>query len=340
METLWENSLCEPKYRSTWSTFCFESSWGWGSRGKGLQPQVSTGNNLTSRWKRNGYFLLSLPTLPQSVWPTKWAMQPASLQDISYIRKKMTWACSAQHGVSFKKTKIISFQVFSQEVQKLQFPVCQMWYKFYSSMKAKTLIGLLRKTGVTVPLLQQGVTVSSQQLRGLTGRLSHLGDSVVVYEAPTSLRSHKTQLEGTRYCILHGKPRADTPTLSRAATKPASLLNADMTRALYFLWTSSTVCTYILGSLCRETNKRWSLRIQLIYFFNVNELDQEIVLVPLSKHIGHFLYGYSKIYSPHLKLNTNFKLVWKTVIFKIIWKVKGIRENIIKGMALLATFCC
>lgn len=54
-------------------------------------------------------------------------------------------------------------------------------------MKAETLRGLLRKTGITVPLLQQGVTVSSQQLGGLTGRLSHLGDSIVVYEAPTSL---------------------------------------------------------------------------------------------------------------------------------------------------------
>lgn len=41
-------------------------------------------------------------------------------------------------------------------------------------------------------------------------------------------------------------------TLSSAATKPASLLNADMTKALYFLWTSSTVCTYIFGSCNKE----------------------------------------------------------------------------------------
>lgn len=42
-----------------------------------------------------------------------------------------------------------------------------------------------------------------------------------------------------------------TPTLSRAATKPASLLKADMTKALYFLCTSRVVCTYTFGS-CKD----------------------------------------------------------------------------------------
>lgn len=43
-------------------------------------------------------------------------------------------------------------------------------------------------------------------------------------------------------------------TLSSAATKPASLLKADMTKALYFLWTSRVVWTYTLGSWKRRTH--------------------------------------------------------------------------------------
>lgn len=40
--------------------------------------------------------------------------------------------------------------------------------------------------------------------------------------------------------------------LSKAATKPESLLNAVNTRALYFLCTSSIVFTYIFGSWRRK----------------------------------------------------------------------------------------
>lgn len=46
-------------------------------------------------------------------------------------------------------------------------------------------------------------------------------------------------------------------TLSSAATKPASLLKADMTKALYFLWTSRVVWTYTLGSWKRRTHLRF-----------------------------------------------------------------------------------
>lgn len=42
---------------------------------------------------------------------------------------------------------------------------------------------------------------------------------------------------------LRAPPGGGAPTLSRAATNPASLLKADMTSALYFLWTSRVVCT-------------------------------------------------------------------------------------------------
>lgn len=153
----------------------------------------------------------------------------------SLCKKKVTWVYNTQHEVSFTKTKIISFCTLKR-YKNYNFVHVKCNVHFNSSMEAETLTGLLRKTGVTVPLLQQGVAVSSQQLGGLTGRLGHLGDGVVVYEAPTSLRSHKTQSEGMCHpSAPHGKPHADTPTLSRAATKPASLLNADMTRALYFL---------------------------------------------------------------------------------------------------------
>ena len=50
------------------------------------------------------------------------------------------------------------------------------------------------------PLLQQGVTVPSQELRGLAGRLDHLGHSVVVYEPPTRLQgvTHTDQREAER----------------------------------------------------------------------------------------------------------------------------------------------
>lgn len=54
-----------------------------------------------------------------------------------------------------------------------------------------------------------------------------------------------------------------TLTLSSAATKPASLLKADMTKALYFLWTSSTVCTYIFGSCNKERLFYPSSRMEL-----------------------------------------------------------------------------
>lgn len=53
--------------------------------------------------------------------------------------------------------------------------------------------------------------------------------------------------------LLMKRPHA----LSSAATKPASLLKADMTKALYFLCTSSVVCTYTLGSWTqRRTEQR------------------------------------------------------------------------------------
>lgn len=75
--------------------------------------------------EENGYFVLSLPPLPQPVLLTKWAVQPASLQDISYIRKKMTWACNKQYGVSFRRQRLLALKYFL-EIQKLQFPACQM----------------------------------------------------------------------------------------------------------------------------------------------------------------------------------------------------------------------
>lgn len=106
--------------------------------------------------------------------------------------------------------------------------------------------------GPDSPLLQQRVAVSGQQLGRLAGRLSHPGDGVVVDEATARLRRTHTYTRaqaGQERCLDSSlRLRLASPTLSRAATKPASLLKADMTRALYFLCTSRVVCTYTLGS--------------------------------------------------------------------------------------------
>lgn len=83
---------------------------------------------------------------------------------------------------------------------------------------------------------------------------------------PQAYKSQKTvKFLGSETLRIENGYRASTHilTLSSAATKPASLLNADMTKALYFLWTSSTVCTYIFGSCNKKRLLSPSSKIEL-----------------------------------------------------------------------------
>lgn len=72
-----------------------------------------------------------------------------------------------------------------------------------------------------------------------------------------------------------------SPTLSSAATKPASLLKADMTKALYFLWTSRVVCTYTLGSW---GTKKHSFSVGKTYWSHWSKKPKEVLFGFGSEH--------------------------------------------------------
>ena len=90
--------------------------------------------------------------------------------------------------------------------------------------------------------------------------------------------------------------------LSSEARKPASLLNADITRALYFLWTSNTVSIYILGSF-NAAFPHFSIAARLIMHVCLQEFFQ------FSQAI----------------LNSRYKIIYETQIF-IFVSIQQVQE--------------
>lgn len=93
----------------------------------------------------------------------------------------------------------------------------------------------------------------SQYLASSSGDLlddwAILVTALLLMKRPHAWGGANTHTQGQKVCSDSSfRLLFRSPTLSRAATKPASLLKADMTSALYFLWTSRVVCTYTLGS--------------------------------------------------------------------------------------------